>query len=586
MHKILFLLIIPFNAIAMEMEYVSLQVAQDLSSLPNQLIELDATREGQVYQAGVFLKKIVEAYLDHKDNDRIGSKGAYISNSHSECFICLDDTYSDADPESILSCGHVLHRSCLNDKILYDCCNNDATGASHCPEISCFHLFTPEELGAVFQTDEDVLRFQKTIFRTLEDLESCPKCAKTIAIRDERLLFNAFCQRCMEFLCFACGRPPHAESCQQMGEIAEAEITFFEELVRNTNKWRLKKNEKFKMPEVDSFGKCPFCGTTVEWADGCDQMTCGDNAMDKSELIRGQRRKGTRFITGCGRKFNWNSRIRVEEVLKCHAKGQGLHLRKAPVVATSQYEEDFALASQIAIDDFIVPGQGHGPDLLDIQGEYENRDLTNTDLERRRRQDPDYSDPRPGSTLGNILLAGNYVAGRFERNDNRFLTVQGMDLRDARFDLSNIAGSDFRSANLEGANFQNVFTRERNYRLRMVQFDFACLALSNFDGAVLRDARFRQADLRNASFLGAICAGCSFVNADLRGVNFAAADLSNSNFYGANLEGAHLEGAIILGASFIGAKNLPLALQSNPLRFSAPGTFLHSMGRALDYFFN
>ena len=73
---------------------------------------------------------------------------------------------------------------------------------------------------------------------------------------------------------------------------------------------KLSSANSFRMVNADQYGLCPNCRMLIEKSDGCDDMTCGQNAADKSQI----KFKGTLAESkGCGRKFNWSQRIQLTD---------------------------------------------------------------------------------------------------------------------------------------------------------------------------------------------------------------------------------------------------------------------------------
>lgn len=123
-----------------------------------------------------------------------------------------------------------------------------------------------------------------------------------------------------------------------------------------------------------------------------------------------------------------------------------------------------------------------------------------------------------------------------------------VNLRQARLDAVDFAGSmfkaaDFKGASLVGANLQNGLFLEAD--LRQADFSGADLRGANFEGARLDGARFDAGTrLAGASFFKAHLAGAMLAGADLRGVELRLASL-----VGADLRGAQLEGAKVYGCA-------------------------------------
>jgi uncharacterized protein YjbI with pentapeptide repeats len=111
------------------------------------------------------------------------------------------------------------------------------------------------------------------------------------------------------------------------------------------------------------------------------------------------------------------------------------------------------------------------------------------------------------------------------------LTLDRVQLRDARLRFTRLAGADLHFANLNGAHLFGADLSD------------ADLSGCSFVGAVLVDAALRRADLRDAVLNGAYAS-----NTDLRATDLSRADLTGAHLDHARLDQADLRGADLTGA--------------------------------------
>jgi uncharacterized protein YjbI with pentapeptide repeats len=128
--------------------------------------------------------------------------------------------------------------------------------------------------------------------------------------------------------------------------------------------------------------------------------------------------------------------------------------------------------------------------------------------------------PRPGVDWQRCYIE--------ERNLNG-VRLEGAELRDARFNRSDLGGAHLSGVSAHRAKF--ISTR---------------LVGASFDAARVTEADFTKADL----------AGASFVDADMRRARFFRANLKGANLSGARMTGADLLNADLSGATWIDGRTV------------------------------
>ena len=152
--------------------------------------------------------------------------------------------------------------------------------------------------------------------------------------------------------------------------------------------------------------------------------------------------------------------------------------------------------------------------------------------------------------------SGDLTETRFFKNDMSGWNFEGVDLTDARIELSNLADANFSNANLHHVSFfqsdltNAVFTHARLSNARLAGVDAAG---ADMTGADLTNAAL-GGNFENAIFLNAIIRGAgvgglskeqvystaSYAARDLTGIHFETRDLSGWDFSGQKLTGATL----------------------------------------------
>jgi uncharacterized protein YjbI with pentapeptide repeats len=129
--------------------------------------------------------------------------------------------------------------------------------------------------------------------------------------------------------------------------------------------------------------------------------------------------------------------------------------------------------------------------------------------------------------------------------------LQGLDLQEATFDGSNLAGANFANSSVASASFQGA------------NLENACLIGSKGSAANFAEAKLIGANLRSYK-----CKRASFLNADLTSADFSYADISSADFTGATLSET-----VFAQAKFDEATRFPKGFPLDPaLRWVGKGT--------------
>ena len=214
-----------------------------------------------------------------------------------ECPICMTE---DSDETVTISCGHAFHLDCINNGINAYLNSEDLEKLFACPKENCEEHIDAYELGKIVPDKETIIRIQLLLLRSLPGLQLCPICNDNFLSYKPRKGDQNFalCIHCLNETCLDCGESAHpGMTCEELKSDAGSELQFIRCLIQSG----LDKN----------YGRCPSCGILIEKKDGCNQMTCGDNASDKNQLPS-HLRKGR----GCGIKFLWNDRIKLKDWLE------------------------------------------------------------------------------------------------------------------------------------------------------------------------------------------------------------------------------------------------------------------------------
>ncbi len=208
------------------------------------------------------------------------------------CSLCMTEI-TQSEEAFLAKCGHRHHFECINPGLQSYLRDENPKSLILCPAEGCCYTFTPSELASLVTTTEQALAIQRLFVRSFVSLRFCPHCSEGIAQNRPSIGFGQHCQECSHNLCFSCGKPPHPDiSCEEINTDEGVKIAFINELLRSG--------------ESGFYGLCPNCSTLIEKMDGCSTVTCGTNAPDKPDIGSFQDR-------GCGRTFNWNSRIRLNQ---------------------------------------------------------------------------------------------------------------------------------------------------------------------------------------------------------------------------------------------------------------------------------
>lgn len=235
-----------------------------------------------------FTSQFIETQL-YKPNPEAGSKQDLKDQN---CSICMDHVEGDENSFS-MGCGHLYHLECIQPGLQSYLDQEQSENLISCKEKGCFYKLSPGELAQLTTDSDQALAIQRMFVRSVDVLKFCPNCGDGIAKHNGLLEFGYHCQTCDRDLCFSCGRPPHHDvTCEELNTNEGVKKAFIREIL--------------KAGQSNSYGLCPNCSALIEKTDGCSSMTCGQNASDKTQIpgsIKGR---------GCGNKFDWNTRVRLE----------------------------------------------------------------------------------------------------------------------------------------------------------------------------------------------------------------------------------------------------------------------------------
>lgn len=111
--------------------------------------------------------------------------------------------------------------------------------------------------------------------------------------------------------------------------------------------------------------------------------------------------------------------------------------------------------------------------------------------------------------------------------------LKGVQVRDGKFNNSNLKGSDFSNSDLIGISFKNTDLRD-----------------VTFDGANLTNAKIKHCSLKGASFQHSVLTQTEFFFADLSGVSFENQTLLGTSFDYTGLKGVSFKNAVLKNVSF------------------------------------
>lgn len=106
--------------------------------------------------------------------------------------------------------------------------------------------------------------------------------------------------------------------------------------------------------------------------------------------------------------------------------------------------------------------------------------------------------------------------------------LQGANLFETDFSMTDLSGSNLTSANLEKAHLVRAW----------------------LSGARAEKANFARVEAYRSSFVNIIANGASFASAELQRADFSGAQLTGANFEKAELGRAHFKGAVLTGTRF------------------------------------
>lgn len=211
-------------------------------------------------------------------------------NSEYYCCICFDEIKDDFDPIIKLNCNHVYHINCLKLGVQSYVEQERMKDVQKCHYESCSYILMPDELALVTSNPNQLTKIQKMMLRTISILKICPKCDTGIIEYDEYAKYNAKCIYCEQELCFSCGNTSHiGMNCDELNDMNVNRDIFIQSII--------------DAGQSNRYGHCPHCNILIEKKDGCDSMTCGNNAEDKNKLL------GNAKDRGCGKTFDWNKRV-------------------------------------------------------------------------------------------------------------------------------------------------------------------------------------------------------------------------------------------------------------------------------------
>jgi uncharacterized protein YjbI with pentapeptide repeats len=191
-----------------------------------------------------------------------------------------------------------------------------------------------------------------------------------------------------------------------------------------------------------------------------------------------------------------------------------------------------------------------------------NRDLRNAKFDRSDLHQADFT----GAILDGASLMGADLRGaQFSCPDINELNLTGnrleaqcASLRGANLTRVRAAGAKFNGADLTGANLEAASLEDAELSFAAMKgANFATAHLERADitgGVALQGANFLLAQLQGADFSGGNLHGVDLSSAGLQGALFTNAKLYGANLREAELEGADLTRARLAGADLGGAK--------------------------------
>ncbi|MDD9950203.1 MAG: pentapeptide repeat-containing protein [Zetaproteobacteria bacterium] len=403
------------------------------------------------------------------------------------------------------------HKLCTGCQRQYLQTHQGTLQTFRCWDPKCETSTTLTALGHFLRAtakDDLYLAAVKTLIRHAGiDAAFCPQCGGSITLPSAKHGHSATCTQCSYQGCFACNRSAHGEiPCDQVEGTQASQLLFLREIALGA--------------QAHLFGFCPHCKVLTEHKDGCDAMTCGQNAADKRPIhfkrdssLQQQVTSSTqtsRGTAGCGRAFNWHHRVTLNQYLTQHdpewSTRHAAQIRQAEAHSSSSHHN--------------VMGQR----------------LTRAQLQRRLAAGQSIE----GADLRSIDLRGIEVAGlRFpscilDTEQVRYLIRSGGSLERANLTQTTL--------DLQGLSLANISLR--GTRLDRAQV----LALydagqRNFAGAHLDDINLWGVDLSGINLHSASLRGANLMGIELRGADLRDADLWDATLWGADFCNAQLRGA-------------------------------------------
>ncbi|MDD9951084.1 MAG: pentapeptide repeat-containing protein, partial [Zetaproteobacteria bacterium] len=501
-------------------------VGQAVTSAEQWVADLSAWQQRQPENLALQqLHAQVQAFRTAYQQATAGAVASSSTVTLHDCIVCQEE----AERSSLqMSCEHTICESC---HLSYVEVHKGTPAALECWEAKCGGQVSLVSLGAYLgrhqREDLYVATLRDLIQRADVGAEFCPHCGDSLTLHSQEEGYGATCAQCDKTSCFACGKPAHGEiPCAQLEDAQANLLLTIREIVLGG--------------QAHLFGLCPHCYILTEHKDGCDAMTCGQNAADKGAIrfkgnLQAQvtgRRQTRRGTAGCGQAFPWHNRITIQDYLEQHD----------PEWKERHQEEIDAAQSRQAEHPDRVMGQR----------------LTRAELDAR-------------------IAAGQSIEGA----DLRGVNLEGLEIRTLRFPYCQLDNEQVRylllhGGSIEGANLQRIMDLDlAGIPLRSVSFvrtrltgtqvqTFYNAGYRDFGHAYLGGVNLSWADLRGAHLMAAYLVGADLTGADLQGVDFTNATLTDANLRGANLEGANLRAVTLMGANLWGA-NLPRINLTNNL---------------------
>lgn len=295
--------------IAIEKQAAELAKYGTLSRIPKALLgfcQQDNTSD--LVKTALYLREFSRRLISTQLNKEASSVHASFSeekqmeeNQEKICKICRDEVNPDLEDSVLLECGHSFHRVCLQETLQFNLKKEKPKDLITCPDPTCHSQISPTQLASIVKDSGQALAVQRMLVRSVDCLKFCPSCGEGIARFNGLLNFAYNCSNCHKDLCFSCGRPPHHDiSCKELATDEGVQKAFIRDVLQQG--------------KGDQYGLCPNCKILIEKRDGCSSMTCGQNAADKNQ-IQFKNLGMLNRSNGCGTKFDWNNRIKLNSGL-------------------------------------------------------------------------------------------------------------------------------------------------------------------------------------------------------------------------------------------------------------------------------